>query len=195
MAIFCIGPLSARSGHNGTGLVGKLVRGNEMDSASTIVTARLRLTDIDTYTLREMWSADGRTEWAEEALRLELIERGATTHELDSIATRRSEIAANAPPSTRGTLWNYGFVGRILTMAAIVVWVLIVHAMRGTSAWGFAGAIAVLGFYVYVLTRRTIAQGKHPVGWAAALLMYWQIIEAWLFLIGTVVAGLFTLVE
>lgn len=166
-----------------------------MDSASRIVSARRRLSDIDTYTLREMWASDGRAEWAEEALRLELIERGATTNELAAIAAHRSEIAANPPPSTRGTLWNYGVVGRILTIAAIVVWLLILHAVDGPSMLGFAGAIVILGTYVYVLTRRTIAQGKHPAMWAASLLMYWQLIEAWLFLIGTTIAAAFTLVE
>jgi Flp pilus assembly protein TadB len=162
------------------------------DSANSVVAARKRLSDIDTETLKDMWSADGRTEWAEEALRLELIERGANVQELDAVMMRRSEIAASAPPSARGTLWNYGVVGRILTMAGALLWFVMVHALHGPAALTASGVVAVLGIYVYVLSRRTIAQGRHPLSGATSFVMYWQLGEAWLFLVVAVIVAIFT---
>jgi hypothetical protein len=161
------------------------------ESADAVAAARKRLSDIDTDTLKDMWSGDGRTEWAEGALRLELIERGVDAQELDAISIRRPEIAANAPPSVRGVLWNYGFVGRILTMAGVVLWLLIARAVHGSSTLKVSGVVAVLGIYVDALTRRTIAQSGHRVKFSASLLMYWQVIEAWLFLAGAIITAVF----
>lgn len=164
-----------------------------MDSTDQLIAARKRLSDISTDTLKEMWAADGRTEWAEEALRLELIERGANTLELETIATRRSEIAANAPPSARGTLWNYGVVGRLLTLAGAILWLLVAHAAHAPSAAIAAGVVAILGIYVHMLTQRTISHRRHPAAGVTSFVMLWQLGEAWLiFLIAIIVTG-FTL--
>ena len=138
-----------------------------------------------------MWAADGRTEWAETALRSELLERGAHIHELDAVALRRADIAASAPPSARDTLWNYGVVGRGLTLAGVLLWVLVVHAFHGSGALAVSGALVVLGTYVYVLTRRTAAQKKHPLSASASFIVHWQLGEAWLILVGTVIAAVF----
>jgi hypothetical protein len=162
------------------------------DSADMIVAARKRLSDIDTHTLKEMWATDGRTDWAEEALRLELIERGANAHELDMITTRRSEISANAPPSVRGTLWNYGVVGRLLTFGGVILWLLVVHAVHAPSAVVVAGVVAILCIYVYVLTRRTVAHKRQPVAGAASFAMLWQLGEAWLILLVAIIIAGFT---
>lgn len=161
------------------------------DSANMIAAARKRLSDIDTETLKDMWSSDGRTEWAEEAMRLELIERGANEQELDAITMRRPEIAANAPPSARGTLWNYGVVGQIITLVCVILWLIIVHAAHGSGSLAVSGVVAVLGGYVYVLTHRTVAQRRHPLSGAAYFVMYWQLGEARLFLIGMIIAAVF----
>lgn len=163
------------------------------DSTDMVVAARKRLSDIDTDMLREMWATDGRTEWAEEALRLELIERGANAHELDIITTQRSAIAANAPPSVRGTLWNYGVVGRLLTFAGVILWLLVAGFVHASSAVVMTGVAVILGIYVYVLTRRTISHRRHIIAGAASFAMIWQLSEAWLILLVTVVAAGFTL--
>jgi len=161
------------------------------DSASLIAAARQRFSDIDSDALKEMWATDGRTEWAETALRLELLERGAHTGELDAIALRRADIAASTPPSAQDTLWKYGVVGRGLTLAGVVLWVLVVHTFHGSGALAVAGALVVLGIYVYVLTRRTAAQKKHPLAASASFVIHWQLGEAWLILIGTIIAAAF----
>lgn len=161
------------------------------DDTKMVVTARKRLSDIDTDTLKEMWSAEGRTEWAEEALRLELIERGANTHQLDAVAARRAEISANAPPSVRGTLWNYGVVGRLLTFASAILWLLVAQSLHTSSAWVITGIVAIIGIYVYVLTSRTISHRRHAIAGAASFAMYWQLGEAWLILLIAVISACF----
>lgn len=162
------------------------------DSTDIVVAARKRLSGIDTDLLKEMWATDGRTEWAEEALRLELIERGANAHELDIITTRRSEIAANAPPSVRGTLWNYGVVGRLLTFASVILWLLVAHLVQAISAVVVTGIVAILGIYVYVLTHRTISHRRHPVAGVASFAMLWQLGEAWVILLVAITVAGFT---
>lgn len=159
------------------------------DSNGQIAGARQRFSELETDALREMWSAEGRTEWAETALREELLERGASVDELEDVAARRAQIAANAPPSARDTLWKYGVVGRGLTMFGIVLWCVIAKALNGSGNLAIAGAVAILGVYVYVLTHRTIAQNKHEVRASASFAIQWQLGEAWLFLIGTIVAA------
>ena len=161
------------------------------DGASMMVAARKRLAEVDTDTLKDMWSIDGRTDWAEQALRLELIERGESEQELDAIVMRRGEIAANIPPSARGTLWNYGFVGRILTLAGVTLWLILVRAGHGSGSLAVSGAVAILGIYVYVLTRRTLAQKRHPLTTATSFVMYWQLVGAWLLLVGAIIGAAF----
>jgi hypothetical protein len=161
------------------------------DNASLIAAARKRFSHIDSDVLKEMWSADGRREWAETALRLELLERGTHAQELDAVALRRADIAVSAPPSAKDTLWKYGVVGRGLTLAGVVLWVLVVHTLHGSGALAVSGALVVLGIYVYVLTRRTAAQRNHPLTAWASFVIHWQLGEAWLILIGTVIAAIF----
>jgi hypothetical protein len=111
--------------------------------------------------------------------------------ELNAIAERRAEIVANAPPSARATLWNYGVVGRGLTLASVLAWIFIVHTVNGPSAIAVSGALMILGIYVYILTRRTAAQSKHPMTASARFAMSWQLGEAWLILIVTVITAIF----
>jgi hypothetical protein len=125
------------------------------DNASLIAAARKRFSHIDSDVLKEMWSADGRREWAETALRLELLERGTHAQELDAVA------------------------------------LLVVHTLHGSGALAVSGALVVLGIYVYVLTRRTAAQRNHPLTAWASFVIHWQLGEAWLILIGTVIAAIF----
>jgi len=160
-----------------------------MDSSSQIAGARQRFSELETDVLREMWSAEGRTEWAETALRDELLERGASAVELEDVAARRAQIAANAPPSARDTLWKYGVVGRGATMFGIFLWCLFANAFNGSGKLAIVGAVAILGTYVYVLTRRTAAQSQHEVRASASFAIQWQLCEAWLFLIGTIIGA------
>jgi len=162
------------------------------DGAALVAASRRRLSDVDTDALNKMWESDGRTEWAETALREELLERGAHIVDLDFIAKRRAQIAANAPPLVRDTLWFYGVVGRLVTVVTVLLWVSIVHAVHGPGSVLAIGIVVVLGIYVQVLTRRTISQRNHPLSTSASFVMYWQLGEAWVFLIGTIIATAFT---
>ncbi|GLQ88315.1 hypothetical protein [Dyella flagellata] len=146
-------------------------------------TARQRYSEMDLANLKEMWTADGRAEWAEAALRDELLERGVSEQDLDVIARSRAEIAANAPPSARTTLWNYGVVGRILTLAGMFAWFFIGHAFGASDKVGVAGALVVVGTYVYVLSRRTQKQKEHSTATSTIFAMNWQLTEAWFLLI------------
>lgn len=161
------------------------------DGQDLTASARQRFSDVDTVALKEMWGVDSRTDWAETALRFELLDRGVSEQELDAIAARREEIAADAPPSARATLWNYGVVGRGLTLASVLAWVFIVHAADGSSRFAIVGALVLLGVYVYILTRRIAAQSKHPLIASARFAMNWQLGEAWLILIFTAIAAIF----
>ncbi|HEV7776710.1 MAG TPA: hypothetical protein VGO76_07590 [Luteibacter sp.] len=152
--------------------------------------ARRRFAETDTGVLREMWSADGRMDWAELALRGELMNRGIGAGELDAIAARRAEIARDAPPSVRDTLWLYGLVGRVATLCVSVLAFLLLRAIGG-AGMGLLGVVIVLSAYVFVLLRRTQLQQKHPAGNAATFAMAWQVGEACLILLGFVVAMLF----
>ncbi len=73
-------------------------------------------------------------------------------------------------------------------MFGILLWCIIARSFNGSANLPISGAAVILGFYVYILTRRTIAQGKHEVGASANFAMQWQLGEAWLFLVGTIVA-------
>lgn len=160
-----------------------------MDSTSQIAVARQRFSELETDVLREMWSTEGRTDWAETALREELLERGASADELEDVAARRAQIAANAPPSARDTLWKYGVVGRGATMIGIILWCVLAKVLNDSGKLAIVGAVAILGTYVYVLTRRTTAQNRHEVRASASFAIKWQLCEAWLFLIGTLIGA------
>lgn len=141
--------------------------------------ARRRFAETDTQVLRELWSTDGRTDWAEAALRDELIERGERSESLDLIAGRRADIAANAPPSSRELVWNYGVAARIGIMAAVVAWCLLEGALVGSTILAWLGSTAIVGTYAYLLTRRTAAQARYPGGTAFRFWSAWQLIFAW----------------
>lgn len=64
-----------------------------MDGNRKIAGARRHFSELDTDVLREMWSAEGRMDWAEAALREELLGRGVSSDELNDIAARRAQIA------------------------------------------------------------------------------------------------------
>jgi hypothetical protein len=145
--------------------------------------ARRRFAETDTEVLRELWSTDGRTDWAEAALRDELIERGERPEALDLIAARRAEIATNAPPSSRELIWNYGVAGRIMTMAAVFAWCVIERALVGSTILAWLGSTAIMGVYAYVLTLRTSAQSQYSTGGTTRFVGGWQLLLAWAFVV------------
>lgn len=109
-------------------------------------------------------------------MRDELIERGERPEALDLIAGRRADIAANAPPSSRELVWNYGVAARIGVMAAVIAWCLLERALIGSTILAWLGSTAIVGTYAYLLTRRTAAQARHPGAdavrfWAASQLI------------------------
>jgi hypothetical protein len=157
------------------------------DEAGLAAAAQQRFSEMDTDALNEMWANEGRADWAERALRLELLSRGVSELELDSVAQRRVDIAANAPPAARDTIWGYGVVGRMMTMASILLWVFAVHALGGAGIITAAGSIAILSLYIYILTRRVAAQKKHPATASALFAMNWQLVEAWCILVLAVI--------
>lgn len=174
--------------HGSEGLAG-CQRERAMSSESMLLEgARRRFAETDTAVLRELWSTDGRTDWAEAALRDELIERGERPEALDLIAGRRADIAANAPPSSRELVWNYGVAARIGTMAAVIAWCLLERALIGSTILAWLGSTAIVGAYAYLLTRRTAAQARHP---GADAVRFWaasQLILAW-FVVAICVIG------
>lgn len=153
-----------------------------MSPESTLLeNARRRFAETDTEVLRELWSTDGRTEWAETALRDELIERGEHAESLDDIALRRTYIAANAPPSQRELVWNYGVAARVGIIAAVFAWCLVERALIGSTILAWLGSTAIVGTYAYLLTRRTAAQASYPGGGAFRFWSAWQLVLAWSF--------------
>ncbi|MGF6495296.1 hypothetical protein ABIE56_003495 [Luteibacter sp. 621] len=106
------------------------------NEADLVAGVRRRFAETDTDVLRAMWGSEDRTDWAEAALRDELIARGDSPEVLDAIAARREEIAANAPPDAKELRWEYGIQGRLLTMAAVFLWCFLVHV---TVRWAPPG--------------------------------------------------------
>jgi len=140
-------------------------------------TLRERFSGLNTQTLRDMWAAEARTEWAENILREELLERGVSKEELDDIATRREEIAKNAPPSARDTLWKFGFVGRMAALAAAVVAYVLFKLLFGSRAGTYAMTV-VFAIYTVILVRRVSSQLQVNVSGRATFAMIWQCVEA-----------------
>jgi hypothetical protein len=161
----------------------------EQETLAAEAAARRRFSEISTEALAQMWTTDGRAAWAEAALRDELLGRGYSVQELDDVASRRESIALNAPPSVRDTLWKFGLVGRVAAVVAVSLWTLIAHATHCPGPITFLGALAVVGAYVYILTRRTSAHAGQDMQVAASFAMQWQLGEAWLILIGMIVVG------
>lgn len=163
------------------------------DENSLVAAAQQRFSDIDTNALSEMWANEGRTDWAERALRLELVNRGVSEVELDTVAQRRADIAANAPPSARDTIWNYGVVGRMIAVGAVLLWVFAAYTAGGSGAIAAVGSIVILGLYVYVLMQRVAEQKKHLSTSSALFAMNWQLGEAWLFFALAIITSAFAL--
>lgn len=169
------------------------IRGNMKEEKSLVAAAQQRFSDMDTDALSEMWANEGRTDWAEQALRLELINRGVSELELDTMAQRRADIAANAPPSTRDTIWNYGVVGRMIAVGTVLLWLLGVHAAGGTGVIAAVGSIVILGLYVHLLKQRVAEQKRHPSTSSALFAMSWQLGEAWFILALAIIISIFSL--
>jgi len=159
------------------------------DTASLADAARRRFAELDTHALRDMWATEGRTEWAETALRDELIERGVRAEELDAVAIRRVEVADDKPPSSRDTIWVYGVVGRMVTLVTAGLVATMLRAVGEPKLIAF-GIVLVVGTYVAILLRRISMQRKHRPGAAASFAMYWQAGEACLVLLGVMLIAL-----
>ena len=143
---------------------------------------RVKFSDLNTATLRDMWATEARASWAETVLREELISRGALATELNDVALRRDEIASSLPPSARDTLWKYGYVGRLIAFTGALAAFLLGHALFGNRV-GVCAAIVVLTVYVIVLVRRVFFQSKFAVSGWTRFAMVWQCVEAILFLL------------
>jgi len=153
---------------------------------SQVETLRARFADLSTETLRDMWAAEARADWAENVLREELLARGVARAELDDVASNREEIARSAPPSARDTLWKFGFIGRMAALASTAIAYFLFSSLFGTRI-GTCSMAAVFAVYVVILIRRVFFQSQFRVSGGATLAMIWQSFEAVLILFALVV--------
>ena len=138
---------------------------------------RERYSELESDVLRQMWAAEERMPWAEEILRAELIGRGVPADELDAVAVRRSEIARDAPPSMRDTLFGFGVMGRAGAAFLAVVAGNLLGSLLGKRA-AIVGVLVVAVAYAVILVIRVRRQSRHPSGALAGAAMVWQCTEA-----------------
>lgn len=162
------------------------------NEADLVAGVRRRFAETDTDVLRAMWGSEDRTDWAEAALRDELIARGDSPEVLDAIAARREEIAANAPPDAKELRWEYGIQGRLLTMAAVFLWCFLVHVTVRWPPLAWAGSTAIIAVYAYLLTKRTARQAAHPSNGVTRFAWGWQLFWTWAFVAFAAIGMLFS---
>jgi hypothetical protein len=119
---------------------------------------RRRFADMSTEALVELWKEDGRTDWAEQVLREELLSRGVDDGDLDAGLVQRERLAADPLPKMRDSIWKYAIVGRLFAYGGAIV-----AAIAGISIGPVIcvlAAASVLGFYCYILVQRYELQRK-----------------------------------
>lgn len=139
------------------------------DDNRQIADARRHFSKLDTGVLAEMWSAEGRMDWAEAALREELLGRGVSADELNDVAARRAQVAernelsdahvpmpehcwegrSNATASYAQTIriarW-LAFVPAAWQAAYVHVWILHVFGVERTSTLKSLGDSDLMAF-------------------------------------------------
>lgn len=136
-----------------------------------------RYTDMSVDALRELWAKEERTDWAEAALHDALIERGVSSDELDAIVSRRAELAESSPPSTRDTIWKYGFIGRLVAFGCAVAAGAILNRLFGTTASTLGASLVFLAYVLLLGSRVSMHRGQNMRA-GVRVWMYWQYIEA-----------------
>jgi hypothetical protein len=148
-----------------------------MNDAERRRQAYQRYMEMSVSGLREQWARDGRTDWAESALRDALLDAGVGSDELDAVAARRSEIAAQRLPELSATLWQYGAVGRVLALGGAFLVGGSLYHLAGMMA-ATVGVAVVLGTYISVLYKRQNLHRGQAMRPMARFWMTWQFIEA-----------------
>lgn len=163
---------------------------NAMTHMSNETALRERYSVMETEALSTLWRDEERMPWAEAILREELVARGVPAAQLDDIASRREQIARDAPPKLRDTLFGWGVIGRAMTLFVAMAAAQIAGRLFGTRG-AIAAAFLVFAVYTTALVVRVSQQMKQPSGVLGGFAMTWQCIEAVFITAALGVVGLF----